>query len=297
MSAPKLSVAQRLAINYYKAKLNLLHVVAPGLAAYEAFDLFTKPYGRPRKKRLSGWFLKAEPLILNTAGLKLTGYKWRAKPENTKKVLIVHGFAGSVASFDRYLGGFIHHGFDVYAYDAPGHGRSGGERLNALLYAEVLKEIMAAHGPFDGFLAHSLGGLSLMLALHEQSPEREPLVALVAPATESTTAADKFFEFLQLPDQLRNYFERHIQNRSGKPLEWFSIRRVLPEVKARILWLHDDSDTTTPLKDVYPLFEQNYAHVHFHITTGLGHSGIYKDNKVKKIILQFFEHGTGKFLG
>ncbi|MCU0389282.1 MAG: alpha/beta fold hydrolase [Chitinophagaceae bacterium] len=292
MAIPRLSPAQKLAISYYKAKLNLLNVVSPSLAAYEAFDLFTRPYGNPRRKRKSGWFNKAEPLLLESNGLKLTGFKWRSNPANDRKVLIIHGFAGSVGSFDRYLGGLLHYGYDVYAYEAPGHGSSQGNRLNTLLYSRVLHDIMGAHGPFDGYIAHSLGGLSLMLALHENPPIQKPLVALIAPATESTTAADKFFEFLQLPDDLRKSFEGLIKKRSGKPLEWFSISRVVPEVNARILWLHDAHDTTTPIADVYPLLHKKLDHVHFYFTEGLGHSGIYRDNKVKKRIIEFFSQDT-----
>ena len=290
MAIPKLTSAQKLAINYYRAKLNLLNVVSSSLAAYEAFDLFTRPYGKPRRKRSSGWIEKAESLLLESNGLKLTGFKWRAHPDNERKALIIHGFAGSVASFDRYLGGMLHYGYDVYAYEAPGHGNSQGNRLNAVLYSSVLKDIMEAHGPFDGYLAHSLGGLSLMLALHENPPVNEPLVALIAPATESSTAADKFFEFLQLPDDLRKSFEQLVKKRSGKPLDWFSISRVLPDVKARILWAHDASDNTTPIEDVYPLMQKNPSNVHFYFTEGLGHSGIYRDNKVKKKIIEFFGH-------
>lgn len=293
MAIPKLTASQKLAINYYRAKLNLLNVVSPSFAAYQAIDLFTRPYGKPRKPRKSGWFQKAEPLILVTNRLKITGFRWRANRENDKKILIIHGFAGSVSSFDRYLSGLLNRGYDVYAYEAPGHGNSEGERLNAHLYAQVLQDIMVAHGPFDGFMAHSLGGLSLMLALHENPPENEPLIALIAPATESTTAADKFFEFLQLPDSLRKTFEDQIKKRTGKSLEWFSIRRVLPQIKARILWLHDASDTTTPIGDVYPLLQLPLPNVHFHFTEGLGHSGIYKDNNVKRKILEFFGvHGA-----
>ena len=288
MAIPKLTPAQKLAINYYKAKLNLLNVVSPGFAAHQAFDLFTKPYGKPRKRRASSWLKKAEPLKLVSAGHNLTGFKWRAKPDNDRKALIIHGFAGAISSFDRYLGGLTHHGYDVYAYDAPGHGGSGGDRLNALLYSEIIQDIINAHGPFDGFLAHSLGGLALMLALHQYQPQNNPAIALLAPATESTTAANKFFEFLQLPQNLRKSFEEHVMKKGGKPLEWYSVSRVLPDINARILWLHDKNDTTTPIGDVYPVLQQNLPNVHFHFTEGLGHSGIYKDNNVKRRIIDFF---------
>lgn len=287
MATPKLTPAQKLAINYYRAKLNLLNVVSPGLAAHETFDLFTKPYGRPRKTRKTTWFTKAEPLKLVSDGLKLTGYKWRAQPGNDKKLLIIHGFAGSVGSFDRYLSALLPAGYDVYAYDAPGHGGSDGSRLNTAIYAGVIEDAIEAHGPFDAFMAHSLGGLSLMLALHRVTLSNRPKVVLIAPATESTTAANQFFSFLQLPESLRTAFETYVEKRGGQPLAWYSISRVLGEVKADILWLHDENDTTTPIKDVYPLMQKGLPNVHFHFTEGLGHSGIYKDNKVKKRIIDF----------
>jgi pimeloyl-ACP methyl ester carboxylesterase len=287
LAIPKLTSAQKLAFNYYKAKLNLLNVVSPGLAAHETFDLFTKPYGSPRKKRRTSWLQKAEKLKLISNGLKLTGYKWRAHPDNDKKLLIIHGFAGSVGSFERYLGPLLYFGYDVYAYEAPGHGTSEGNRLNTVIYSVMIEDAMAAHGPFDAFLAHSLGGLALMMALHRVTLPNRPKVVLIAPATESTTAANQFFSFLQLPISLRQAFEQYVEKRGGQPLAWYSISRVLHEVDAEILWVHDENDTTTPIKDVYPLLQQGLLNVHFHFTKGLGHSGIYKDNKVKRRIVDF----------
>jgi hypothetical protein len=56
--------------------------------------------------------------------------------------------------------------------------------------------------------------------------------------------------------------------------------------------LHDAHDTTTPIADVYPLLHKKLDHVHFYFTEGLGHSGIYRDNKVKKRIIEFFSQDT-----
>lgn len=286
MATPKLTSAQKLAINYYRAKLNLINIVSPRLAAHQAFDLFTKPYGSPRKRK-SRSKEKPEALTLFSEGQKMTGYRWRAKPDNDQKLLIIHGFAGSVTAFERYLSPFRKGGYDVYAYDAPGHGSSGGNRLNVKIYVSLIKTIIKSHGPFDAYMAHSLGGLALMIALHELQMEERPKVVLIAPATESTTAADKFFEFLQLPVSLRSAFERHIEHVGGMPLEWYSVSRVLEETRAQILWVHDEDDSTTPIGDVYPLLEKNPAHVHFFLTKGLGHSAIYRDNKVKRKIVEF----------
>ena len=128
-----------------------------------------------------------------------------------------------------------------------------------------------------------------MLALHHLNHAAQPKVVLIAPATESTTAADNFFDFLQLPEKLRAAFERKVQQVGGVPLQWYSISRVLHEVGGEILWLHDEEDKVTPIKDVYPLMDPHPPHVHFYFTKGLGHSRIYYDNKVRKMILEFLD--------
>lgn len=282
----KLSTAQKLAIGYYRTKLNLINSISSRWAAHMALDVFTKPY--PVKKKLDPpvWG-DSEKLYLDTAYGRLAGYSWKAKEPNGKKLLIVHGFAGNSRSFDRYIKPSLAKGYDIYAYDAPAHGNSPGKRLNVDMYMQVLEQIIGRHGEFDAYLAHSLGGLSLMLSLHHITYNKSPRIILIAPATESTTAADNFFGFLQLPKKLRAPFEKKIEETGRAPLQWYSVSRVLHEVKGEILWLHDEEDKITPIKDVYPLMNPHPPHVHFYFTKGLGHSRIYYDNKVRKMILGF----------
>ena len=291
---PKLSVGQKLAINYYRAKLNLLNVINGNWAAGHALDLFTRPYARTRMKDPPVWKL-ATRLHFQSQGIQIAGYCWKAKEPAGKRLLIVHGFAGNARKFDRYIKPALALGYDVYAFDAPAHGKSGGRRLNGITYTQTLVDIIKYYGAFEAYLAHSLGGLCLVLSLHELKVEKTEKIVLVAPATESSTAADNFFGFLQLPEDLRKKFEEKVEAMAGLPLSWYSISRVLHEIKGDILWLHDELDTTTPFKDVQPLIKKAYAHVQFYITQGLGHSRIYIENKVKKRIVAFLagEDNTG----
>ena len=286
MSVKKLTTAQKLAINYYKAKINFINSISTRWAASEALDIFTKPYPEKKKPDPLIW-AKSSALLLNTSYGKVVGYCWKPATSTGKKLLIVHGFAGNSRSFDRYIKPALEKGYEVYAYDAPAHGKSQGKRLNASTYVDVLQTIIEHHGPFDGYLAHSFGGLSLMIALHQVSYTNHPKIVLVAPATESTSAADSFFHILKLPQRLKPAFEKRIKDVIGVPLQWYSISRILQDVKGDILWLHDQDDHTTPIKDVYPLMNQRPLHVHFHFTKGLGHSRIYKDTKVKQLIIDF----------
>ena len=282
----KLTAVQKLALGYYKTKLNLINSLSTRWAAAEAFDVFTKPYPVKPKPDPPIW-ATAQKLFVETPFGRLAGYSWQPAKPNGQKFLIVHGFAGNTRSFQAYIKPLLSKGYEVFAYDAPAHGKSGGKRLNASMYMQVLEIIVAHHGGFHAYLGHSLGGLAIMLALHHHQQPMIPKIVLIAPATESTTAADNFFDFLRLPAKLRKAFEMRVEKIGGVPLQWYSIGRVLHEVKGDILWLHDEEDFVTPIGDVYPLMDPHPKHVHFHFTKGLGHSRIYHDSKIKKLILNF----------
>lgn len=286
MAGYKLTIKQKVALAYYRNRINFLYRINTRKAVDEAFELFTTPYKTPKHPDPALW-LKSNILHLQTSAGKIFGYEWKCGRVNAKRLLVLHGFAGDSRAFESYIAAGLSKGFDVYAFDAPAHGKSEGRRLNVSLYAESIKSIIGEHGFFDAFIAHSLGGLSLMLCLHGLQYEKKPKIVLIAPATESTTAADNFFNLLQLVPDLRKPFEQGIIEKTGLPIGWFSISRIINEVKGDILWVHDKDDSTTPIDDVLPIVQQQPGHVTFHFTKGLGHSRIYRDEAVKKIIADF----------
>ncbi|HVG13562.1 MAG TPA: hypothetical protein VM935_01340, partial [Chitinophagaceae bacterium] len=113
-------------------------------------------------------------------------------------------------------------------------------------------------------------------------------VVLIAPAVESTTAIDSFFRFLKLSPGVRKEFDSLLQAKSGHAPGWFSISRIAPLLKARVLWFQDKDDLMTPLKDVLPIMDKKFPNFQFIISEGLGHRRIYRDNKTFKAILAFF---------
>jgi pimeloyl-ACP methyl ester carboxylesterase len=280
-----MKLKQKFAIAYIRTKFKLLAAVSKKKAASKAFDLFCTPQFR-NVKEFPAIFKEAEKLHFKFREYSITGYRWNKGA--LQKVLILHGFESSVVNFDKYVGAFTKKGYEVLAFDAPAHGRSSGKRINALIYRDFIKYICQHYGPVHSFMAHSFGGLALCMALAEISHNENSRVALIAPATETKTALDQFFQFIRLPDvEVRKEFEEIIATLSGHSVSWFSIRRALKKIKAKILWLHDKDDKITPLKDVLPIREENYLNVQFVITKGLGHRKIYRDTKVGKAIVNF----------
>lgn len=215
----------------------------------------------------------------------IRGWRWNHPAE--RKVLIIHGFESSVTNFDRYIKPLIKKGYEVLAFDAPAHGRSGGKKINAPLYKRTIQEINKIYGPIQSYMAHSFGGLAVNLALEEISHTTDYRLVLIAPATETSTAIDMFFRFLQLDKAVRTEFEKIIIKTGGVSSDWYSIKRAMKHIRAKVLWFQDEDDEITPLSDVLKVKEQNYPNIEFIITKGLGHRRIYRDNNVSKQVINF----------
>jgi pimeloyl-ACP methyl ester carboxylesterase len=279
-----MKLTQRLALGYVRTKFSLLSFISQKKAAQKALDLFRTP-GERVKKYPSETFDKAEKLQFKLEGIPIHGYRWNHNAG--KKVLIIHGFESSIVNFGHYVQPLVNKGYEVLAFDAPGHGISGGKAITAPLFAQMIMTIHENYGPVQSFIAHSFGGLALSLALENIKHDKTYKAVFIAPATETKTAIDKFFLFLQLNGAVRKEFDKLIVELGGHPAEWYSIRRTIKNINAEVLWLHDEEDDQTPLSDALKIKEDNLPNVKFIITKGLGHSRIYRDQVTVQRIIDF----------
>lgn len=279
-----MKLAQKIAVNYFRAKLNIIAVVSKKRAARKAFEMFCTPYRKPRKK-IPKIFEQAEKLSFVSGETLVKGYRFNHSQEN--KLLIVHGFESSVRNFDRYIGPFIKKGYEVVGFDAPAHGRSEGKRITLPQYIQMLEEIDSKYGPFNRFLAHSFGGLALSHLLEKKESSVQTKSVLIAPATETTTAIESFLRFLDLNEEIEKEFHKYMLKKSGVHPSYYSVKRALSSFKDPILWFHDENDEITPLKDALQVKDLDYPNIEFEITQGLGHRRIYRENKVVKKIIDF----------
>jgi pimeloyl-ACP methyl ester carboxylesterase len=280
-----MKLTKLLALNYIRLKFRVLSLISVRKTAMEAFKLFCTPLEKS-KKQTPPVFKFAEPVYELFNGHKLKGYRWN-KGQPTK-VLILHGFASAAHKFHRYVLPLIEKGYEVMAFDAPAHGSSGGDTVNALEYKRMIQKVMENHGPIHGFISHSFGGLAVSLALEETVHDENTKVVLIAPATETTTAIDNAFKMLGISNKkVRNEFEKIIVDMSGQKPEWFSVNRAVTNMKAKVLWIHDEYDDTTPLTDALKTKDQRLPNVEFVVTRGLGHSRIYSDEEVMERVIGF----------
>lgn len=282
-SKSKMNKAQQIIVFLFRAKLNITAVFSVKKAASMAFKIFCTPFRKPRPVA-PPIFLQSLEFDIMVQGTRIHGYKWNESGK--RKALIVHGFESRAYNFDRYVVPLIKLGYAVYAMDAKAHGKSEGKTITAPETAAMIKVLEDKVGKFDGFICHSFGGIAV--ALHqEQYNHPTAKLAFLAPATETATALQKFCDFFRLNDKIRNEMDNIIFRAAGVRSTHYSIKRIMSLIKNPVLWIHDKDDDITPLSDVDPLIDSSPAHIEFMITEGLGHRKIYKDNNVKKKVIDF----------
>lgn len=282
-----MKLVQKIAIRYIRTKLNLLAVVSKRKAAEKALEIFSTPY-RKIKKKNPPVFDKAEKLSFKMDGYIILGFRWNHDAAiQRRKVLILHGFESTVRNFDRYINPLLKKNYEILAFDAPAHGDSSGKYLNLPLYIKTIETVIKKYGPVQSFMAHSFGGMAITHYLEKHKHNSDYRIALIAPATETTTAVNYFFSFLQLNEGIKPEFNKLIEEKAGIKPENISIRRAAKHIKASILWFHDEEDDITPLSDAIKVKDNHHPNIKFVITKGLGHRRIYRDPDVSKQIVEF----------
>jgi len=281
-----MKLIQTIFLSYYKAKFKILELVSPATAAKSAFDLFCTPYSSRKTYEVPEAFTSAEKLSFSFQQHTIHGFNWKPKVPNGHKVLICHGFDSLSYRFERYIDPLLNQGFEIYAFDAPGHGLSSGKTINALLYRDMILKVLSNYGPFSGLIAHSFAGIAVTLALEELKENLPKRLVLIAPATETTRSINDFCRHLAISPRLRREMEKLIVDIGGQPPSWYSVSRVIQSISIPTLWLHDKNDQITPFEDMKHLTELDLKHVEFVITEKLGHS-LYKDDTVANKIIGF----------
>ncbi len=276
--------SDRLKLTLVKSKFRILATFSKRKAAESAFNLFSSPGPGTRKKKPE-IFRLSKHIKINLGNYRIWGHRWNHPAD--KKVLILHGFNSNSGNFHHFIMPLVKKNYEVVTFDAPAHGHSSGKTVTALEYKAMIELANKEYGPFDAYIAHSFGGLALALALESMIHSEKTKVVFIAPATETSTAIDKFFEMVSLNGKVKEEFYKIILEKEGKPADWYSIRRAMKNIKAQVLWFHDKYDSVTPVKDAMKVVEDNHSNLKFELTKKLGHRHIYRNDDVLEKIVEF----------
>lgn len=162
-------------------------------------------------------------------------------------VLIAHGWT-SEASFMAVFSEFLRRaGFRVVAFDQPGHGLTGRERASLIDCARALQQVAEALGPFRFAVAHSMGGLAVLLVGEGGPPlgraypfER---YVLISSPNRFTSVTRAFAAELCLDAAALRVYERHLERIAHRPVTGFNAADFLAATGRPALVIHARDDT------------------------------------------------------
>lgn len=250
--------------------LNGTSMLSPRQAGKLGYRLLSRPRRLPLEPVHQAFLDQAVQSKKTLAGIPIQTYHW---PNSGPGVLLLHGWESHTGRWQEFYAALSAAGFSIYAFDAPAHGKSGGDNFTVVEYAAVLKDFLAQlQSPPLYWVGHSAGGMAILYYLseleHSICPER--IVAMSVPG-ELTDFLAKFQQILQVKSRVVNHIELEFMRRMQLSFSDISPRNYAKNVKIPGLLIHDIDDDLAPIEGAEDIYK-NWENSSFIITEGLGHS-------------------------
>lgn len=268
-------------VRWLRFSLKIVAVLSPKLAAHWLYRLWFRTPRYTEPTRETRWLAQAEQFTVNHDGSLLAAYRWGKGPA----VLLVHGWSGRAGQMGAFAAPLVAAGFQVIAFDAPGHGRSADHCTDIFRWTKALYAISAQIGPLRGIVAHSFGVLVTALALR-QGLVAKKIVCISSP-TDARFLVEQFYRTLHIPQRIQRLFEQRLKHQFGADV-WQRIAadNNVRDLDTPALIIHDENDLDIPwylgkqLADVWPGAK-------FMLTQGLGHRRVLRDKDVIQKVVDF----------
>ncbi|MFH9656882.1 alpha/beta fold hydrolase [Streptomyces sp. NPDC017248] len=274
------------------AVLNTTSVVSGRLAGKGAFALFHMPLVRSRPRSSERELTAAahvERLDIG-GGKHAVTYRWG---DGGRPVLLVHGWQSRASRLSAFVPGLLDLGHSVVAFDAPGHGDTGGRSTTILDYRDIVSALHDRYGTFDCLIAHSMGALGSFFGLKHGVKARR--IVTLSGVCDFDYLVEEFCAELKVRDGLKVRLHEEIRDRlfPGLPREEvpFSLTDMPRVVRSPLLVVHDEDDTRIRVAQGRRLAAAFGDQARLVVTSGLGHRRILADAEVVRTVLDFVAHG------
>jgi len=254
----------------------------PELAGAWAERLFLTP---PRNGAAAAALdlIDARSAMFEHKGRHIATWRWGAR--DAPAVILAHGWGGYAAQMRAFVFPLLSAGYQVIAYDQPGHGVSEGRLTGLPDFADLLTDLAWHHGEARAFIGHSLGGAAGALALATGRVRFEKVV-LVSPPADLVGYSRRFARWHWMPEAVRRAMQSAIEERYGVLWENLEVARLAPRLHAPALVIHDRDDRMVPWTQ-----GAQVAHLwpgaRLMSTDGLGHGRILGNDAVTRAAADF----------
>jgi pimeloyl-ACP methyl ester carboxylesterase len=277
-----------------------LQAFSPNLAAQLAALAMFRTTRHRRDAFEAELAARAEQLEIEGPDGKLAALRWGQGP----LVVLVHGWNGRGTQLGAFVQPLVQAGFQVVAFDAPGHGDSAGTTSSLVRFAEAFDAVVDATKPFfqplAAVIAHSMGGAAVTFALSRQRGRNAvevepglgaPRLVFIAPPIDVRDFVSTVSGELGLSDRTRGALESALERRVGRRIEDLHALRLAKTMRAPLLVVHDEQDRAVPVECGEQLAEA-WPGALFTKTRGLGHNRILRDPATIETVVEYVKRVT-----
>jgi len=280
------------AVGAARITLRATGALSPRAAGALAYTLFRRPFARGRVRPAEhSAHMFATRETLDVGGKRVVTYRWG---DGAEPVLLLHGWWSRGSRFAPFIEELRDRGLTPIAFDAPGHGDSGGKSTTVLEYAEIARQLHDRHGDFRAMLAHSFGVLGAFQAL--RSGVRADRVVAVGGVCDVEYLLDRFSAELRLDTRVKAVLRELADARLLAPESdiWqrFSASYGPEGVRVPILVVHDEEDRMSKIEQGRRLAAAYPDRARLVVTRGLGHNRILADPDVRAEVLRFLDDAS-----
>lgn len=203
-------------------------------------------------------------------GSNIQCYHW---PGQGPSVLLLHGWESSTARWFALYEPLRRAGYDIYAIDAPAHGRSEGKKFNVFMYCQVLTAYCQQLGfAPDYWIGHSGGGMAAIYYSCQMENDLLPrrVISMAVPG-ELENFIDKFCELVGANDRVKHGIEHHFHRDHDYRFADINFTEYVKQMTIPGLIIHDEEDDVAPISGARRM-HANWPGAEIATTKGRGHS-------------------------
>ncbi len=199
-------------------------------------------------------------------------------------VLLVHGWDSRASHLGSFVEALLAAGYQVVAFDGPGHGDSGGHHSNVVLLGQAILQVVAAAGPVQAAIGHSMGSPALLYAF-AHGLEVGASVHLAGPSS-FRRVLERTASQTGLDAGGQRALMTLMEAETGIPVEAMELSHLARGLRHPSLLLHDPEDREVPYEEsrklgaAWPLST-------LHAVSGVGHRRILGDRSVVGLSADF----------
>lgn len=213
---------------------------------------------------------RAQQQSYHLTGIDIHTYHW---PGDGPSVLLLHGWESSTARWAALFEPLHKAGYNIYALDAPAHGKSGGKKFTVFSYCQVLNAYFERIGfAQDYWIGHSGGGMAAIYycAQPEYAFRPEQIVSMAVPE-KLENFIDKFCAIIGANERVKYGIGHRFRKNLNHTVDDINFTEFVKKVSVPGLIVHDEEDDVAPIEGAYKM-HANWHGSELATTHGGGHS-------------------------